>query len=93
MNLDAARIAEELANNSVAAADTAAAAVEIAEKNAQCTVQYALPVEQKQLFLSNQLAKDRFIAEIASKPEEVTTDKFLFITGISFMLIPFYLAK
>lgn len=74
MNLDAARIAEELANNSAAAADTAAA--EIAEKNAQCTVQYALPVEQKQLFLSNQLVKDQSIAEIASKPEEVTTDKF-----------------
>jgi hypothetical protein len=92
MNLDAARIAEELANNSVAAADTAAA-VEIAEKNAQCTVQYALPVEQKQLFLSNQLAKDQFIAEIASKPGEATTDKFLLITGISFMLVPFYLAK
>jgi len=47
-------------------------------------VQYALPVELKPRFHSNRLAKDRFIAEIVSKPGEATTDKMTSLQGSVF---------
>jgi hypothetical protein len=48
-----------------------------------------LPAEQKLLFLLNLLVTDRSIAEIVSKPEEATTDKFRSLQGLVFNTNPF----